>query len=200
MGLFSKKLKARVAAIPCARGAFRFDKPLAMPVDITINPQGVTSDALLAAIPDFPSSLPCSDFPPSLTEESDEGMWLRSGGMAVARSPADHDVVLGGLLFAAAFNRSPGRRLFISIELEGVGVAKQHRGRGIGRLLGIITSEYLRCVCDTVIEWYAPLELDVTVSADFNSEGGENVYYNFYQNFESLGERSGANVIDDSGY
>lgn len=200
MGLFSEKLKARIAAIPCARGAFRFDKPLAMPVDITINPEEVTSNALLAAIPDFPSSLPCSDFSPSLTEESDEGMWLLSGGMAVARSLADPDVLLGGLIFAAEFNRSPSRRMFISIELEAVGVAAQHRGRGIGCLLGIITSEYLRCMCDIVIEWYAPLELDVTVSADFNSEGGEKVYYNFYQNFESLGERFGANVIDDSGY
>ena len=200
MSLFSEKLKDQIAAIPRDLGAFRFDKPNAIAVDITVNPEDVTGEDLIAAIPDFPSSLPCSTFSPSLTEESDEGLWLRSGGIAVARSPGDPDALLGGLLFGAAFKRSAGKRLRIFIELEGVGVAEQYRGRGIGSLLGIITGEYLRTMCDTVIKWYAPLALDVFVSADFNSDGGENVYYNFYQNFESLGERAGASVVDDSGY
>lgn len=200
MALFSEKLKARIAAIPRDRGTFRLEKPKAMAVDITVNPEDVMGETLIAAIPDFPCSIPISEFSPALTEDSDEGMWLRSGGLAIARAPNDPDALLGGLLFGAAFNRTPGRRLFISIQLEGVGVAVQHRGRGIGSLLGIITGEYLRTMCDAVIKWYAPLTLDVTVSADFNSEGGENVFYNFYPNFESLGERPGAHVMDDTGY
>lgn len=201
MALFSEKLKAQIAAIPCARGAFRLDKPKAMTVDITVNPEDVMGEALVAAIPDFPSSLPCCAFSPALPEESDdEGLWLRTGGMTVARAPGEPNMLLGGLLFGAAFNRSPGRRMFISIQLEGVGVAAQHRGRGIGSLLGIVTGEYLRYMCDTVIKWYAPLTLDVNISADFNSEGGEKVFYNFYQKFESLGERPGASVVDDAGY
>lgn len=200
MALFSEKLKTRIAAIPCDRGAFRLDKPNAMAVNITVNPEDVMGEGLVAAIPDFPSSIPCSPFCPSLTEESDEGLWLRSGGMAIARAPGEPNMLLGGLLFRAAFNRSQGRRMFISIQLEGVGVAAQCRGRGIGSLLGMITGEYLRSMCDIVINWYAPTTLDVTVSADFESEGGETVFYIFYQNFHSLSERPGASVMDDAGY